>query len=59
MIKHKVMITGAAGYIGSMLLSKFAMRDDVEKVFAVDKDTETKLTLEIDKNKADQIKNKY
>lgn len=48
MNKHKVMITGAAGYIGSMLLYKYAMRDDVEKILAIDKDPETDFTKNID-----------
>lgn len=37
-MKHTVLITGGAGYIGAMLVLRFAKRDDVEKVVVIDKD---------------------
>lgn len=38
MNKHTVFVTGAAGYVGSMLVRRFAGREDVERVIGLDKE---------------------
>lgn len=38
MDKHSVLITGAAGYVGTMLVEKFISRDDVARVVGVDRE---------------------
>lgn len=58
-MKHTIFITGAAGYVGAMLVQKFAAREDVERVVGLDKEPmpeilrDTPKLVYIHKNTAD------
>lgn len=45
-MKKTIFITGGAGYVGAMLVTLFAKRDDVERVITIDKEKDSDL-LEI------------
>ena len=58
-MKHTVLITGAAGYVGTMLVRRFVIRPDVALVIGLDKEAKPELLtgiqnlVWIDKNTAD------
>ncbi len=48
-MNHTVFITGAAGYVGAMLVRRFAARSDVGRIIGLDKEACPDLLLGIDK----------
>lgn len=47
--KHTLFITGAAGYVGGMLVRQFAERDDVERIVGLDKEPPPEFIKDVEK----------
>ena len=48
-MKHTIVVTGASGYIGAMVVKRFASLDTVEAVIALDKDPMPELLQDFEK----------
>ena len=48
-MKHTLLITGVAGYVGTMLVERFAARENVERIIGIDKEPKPEILKGIEK----------